>query len=118
MEFKVNFYTAKDGTKPMGVFLKNMKLKQPELHDLLTAGLVKIRNRDNHKPPLTVLVDEEHDLFELRVGRKDIARAFFFFRSGQEVIVTNGYVKKSQKVDARELKTAQAYKRDWERRFP
>lgn len=118
MEFKVNFYSARNGTKPMGTFLKDLKQKQPELHDLLAAGLLKLRSRASHKPPLTMLVDEDNDIFELRVGRKDIARAFFFFRKGQEIIVTNGYVKKRQKVDPRELKIAQTYKADWERRFP
>ena len=40
----------------------------------------------------------------------------FFFRQGREIIITNGYVKKQQKVDTRELERARMYKKDWEER--
>lgn len=53
-------------------------------------------------------------MFELRVGRTDIARVFF--QPNQEIVCTNGYVKKSQKVDPGELARAERYKADWERR--
>lgn len=102
----------------MGQFMKDLKQQQPELHDLLAAGLQKLRNRANHRAPLTEKVDQNNDIYELRVGGRNIARAFFFFRRGQEIIVTNGYVKKSQKVDLQELRIAQQRKADWERRFP
>ncbi len=55
-------------------------------------------------------------IFELRIGDKNIARVFFFFRQGQEIILTNGYVKKQQKVDTGELERARRYKKDWEER--
>jgi phage-related protein len=47
---------------------------------------------------------------------KNIARVFFFFGQGQELILTHGYVKKQQKVDARELERARSYKKDWKQR--
>ena len=88
------------------------------LHKLLVAGIKKIEQRDRHGPPLTELIDRDYQIFELRVGNRNIARAFFFFRRGQEIVVTNGYVKKRQKVDAGALRTARGYKKDWEERFP
>jgi Phage derived protein Gp49-like (DUF891) len=39
---------------------------------------------------------QKYDIFELRIGDKNIARVFFFFQQGQEIIMTNGYVKKQQ----------------------
>ena len=57
-------------------------------------------------------------MFELRVGRTDIARVFFFFQANRELVCTNGYVKKSQKLDAAELARAKRYKADWEHRHP
>jgi Phage derived protein Gp49-like (DUF891) len=71
---------------------------------------------ERHGPPLTELVDQKYDIFELRIGDKNIARVFFFFRQGREIIMTNGYVKKQQKVDTRELARARTYKKDWEER--
>jgi len=64
------------------------------------------------------MVDAEHGILELRVGSANIARAFFFFRQGQRIVVTHGYVKKRQKVDPRELERARRYKQDWEGRVP
>jgi phage-related protein len=118
VQFKVTFYQAKDGTKPMTTLLDDVRAKQPVLHNLLVAGLRKLKQSERHGPPLTELVDSQEGIFELRVGRTDIARAFFFFRRGREIIVTNGYVKKSQKVNPRELNRARDYKRDWEARHP
>jgi hypothetical protein len=54
-------------------------------------------------------------ILELRVGNRDIARVFFF-QPGQQIICTNGYVKKSQKLDPRELARARRYKADWEQK--
>jgi hypothetical protein len=51
-------------------------------------------------------------------GRTDIARVFFFFRPNQEIVCTNGYVKKTQKLDPSELAKAERYKADWEQRHP
>ena len=50
------------------------------------------------------------------MGDRDIARVFFFFRPGGLIVCTNGYVKKSQKLDAAELARARHYKADWEAR--
>jgi phage-related protein len=45
-------------------------------------------------------------LFELRVGRKDIARAAWFFQAGQRIIVARCFVKKTQKTPPAELALA------------
>ena len=85
------------------------------LHKLLVAGIKKLEMSERHGPPLTEMIDPKYDLFELRIGDKNIARVFFFFRQGQEIIIANGYVKKKQKVDIGELERACSYKKDWER---
>lgn len=118
MEFTVRFYQSQDGTEPMKTCLDDLRTTDPILHKLLVAGFKKIRDQSYHGPPLTELVDSKHNIFELRVGSANIARAFFFFRRGREIIVTNGYVKHQQKVDEGELKKARKFKADWEGRFP
>jgi len=46
-------------------------------------------------------------LFELRVkGREGIARVFYCTLSGRRIIMLHGFVKKSQKTPAKELRTA------------
>jgi len=116
MRFEVDFYETEAGEKPMAEFMKALKSDQPKLFRLLTAGLEKLRDRDNHTEPRTRAVDGYSDIYELRVGGTNIARAFFFFRKGQQIIVTNGYVKKKRKLDKEEASRAMRYKEDWEAR--
>lgn len=57
-------------------------------------------------------------LFELRIKiGSNISRCFYFFRRGRKIIVTNGFVKKSQRTPLRELKRARLFKKDWEERY-
>lgn len=116
MLFSVRFYYDSDGNKPVLAFLENLRNQDRILHKLVIAGIKKLEVSERHGPPLTELIDQKYDIFELRIGDKNIARVFFFFQQGQEIILTNGYVKKKQKVDTRELERARAYKKDWEKR--
>jgi phage-related protein len=115
LEFRVTFYRAANGETPLVTFLDDLRRRQPTLHRLVAAGLIKLRTSDYHGPPLTARVDAR-GIFELRVGSTDIARVFYFFRPGQEIVCTNGYVKKAQKLDTDELDRAKRYKTDWETR--
>jgi phage-related protein len=116
MQFSVRFYFDADGNKPMIAFLEDLRKQDRILHKLVVSGIKKLEMSEKHGPPLTELVDQKHDIFELRIGDKNIARVFFFFRQGREIIMTNGYVKKQRKVDTRELERARTYKKDWEQR--
>jgi len=56
-------------------------------------------------------------VFELRIKfAKDICRLFYFFYVDKRIIVTNGFVKKTQKTPRREIELALQYKTDYERR--
>ena len=110
-------YTTKDGEQPIITFLHDLKIMQPELAKVLEAGIRKLGDRAYHGFPLAQKVDDEDNIFEVRVGRKTIVCGFFF-RSGQTIVVTNGYVKSGQNIDRGELKRAKTYKRDWEERYP
>lgn len=118
MQFTIRFYSDHADQKPVATFLSDLRKKDLVLHKLVVAGIKKLEQSERHGPPLTEMVDKADDIFELRVGSANIARCFFFFRKGREIIVTNGYVKKQQKADTNELQKAREYKRDWEVRFP
>jgi phage-related protein len=118
VEYRVTFYHTEEGHKPVVELLETLRHDNPVLHKLVTAGLQKLKQRAYHGEPLTTPIAGSQGLLELRVGRRDIARVFFFFRPNQEIVCTNGYVKKSQKLDPAELDRATRYKADWERRHP
>ena len=46
----------------------------------------------------------------------DISRIFYFFYVGNKIVVTNGFIKKTQKTPQTEFEKAQKYKQDYERR--
>src|SRR5215472_4314726 len=116
MQFSVRFYYDANGNKPLFAFLEDLRKRDRILHKLVVAGIKKLEEGERHGPPLTALVDQQEVLFELRIGGKNIARVFFFFGQGQELILTHSYVKKQQKVNTRELERARSYQRDWKQR--
>ena len=56
----------------------------------------------------------EDGIFELRakIGT-DISRVMYFFYSGKKIIITNGFIKKSQKTPRKEIMKAKAYREDY-----
>ncbi|SRR6266436_522483 len=116
MQFRVRLYYDTGGNKPLLAFLEDLRKQDRILHKLVVAGIKKLGTSERHGLPLTTLVDQKEVLFELRIGDKNIARVFFFFGQGQQIIMTNGYVKKKQKVDPGELERARTYKKDGEQR--
>lgn len=57
------------------------------------------------------LVDKKEKIYEFKPMKE---RFFNFFTEGKRIILTNGYRKKSQKVDPKELRKAIHIKRDYE----
>jgi len=54
---------------------------------------------------------------ELRISvSKEEARIFYFFTIGNRIILTHGFIKKTQKTPPKEIEKALAYKADYERR--
>ena len=62
----------------------------------------------------------ENGIFEFRSKQgSDITRVlyFFFFIVGKKAVLTNGFIKKSQKTPKAEKEPAKKYKADYERRY-
>ena len=59
----------------------------------------------------------EDGIFELRCKLgSNITRALYFFFIGGQIIVTNGFVKKTQRTPPGEIKLAKDRREDWIRR--
>ena len=60
----------------------------------------------------------ENGIFELRTKQgSDITRVLYFFIVGKKAVLTNGFIKKSQKTPKTEKELAKKYKADYERRY-
>ena len=56
----------------------------------------------------------EDGIFELRCKLgSNITRALYFFYVGKRIVVTNGFVKKTQKTPLGEIKIAKDRRKDW-----
>lgn len=57
-------------------------------------------------------------IFELRIKQdNNISRILYFFFIDKKIILTNGFIKKTQKAPIKEIEKAEKYKKDYERRF-
>ena len=56
-------------------------------------------------------------IFELRIKQgSDITRVLYFFFIGNKAILTNGFIKKTQKTPKNAIETAKKYREDYQRR--
>ena len=111
--FKVDFYKAADGSKPLVSFLNSLEVK---MKAKVMANLVLLEEYGNMaREPLSKPIGD--GLFEMRtVSGNDIVRVLYFFDGGRIIIATNGFVKKKQKTPRKEIDLAKKRRADYFRR--
>jgi len=76
-----------------------------EMQGKVIFALEKLEARGNNlRHPHTAVIRD--GLFELRVGKKNIARTFFAFAKGKKIYVLRTFIKKSQKTPPSEIQLA------------
>ena len=111
--FEIEFYTLPDGKKPVEEFLDSLPAKM-RIKAIDSLDLLEEYGNQLRMPYSKALND---GLFELRIQFSgDISRIFYFFFVGKRIIVTNGFIKKTQRTPHNELEKALKYKQDYERR--
>lgn len=112
--WNVDFYRTNDDIAPVEEFLEglNIKMRAKALHELNILQQFGITLREPHSKPI------KDGIFELRIKLgSDISRIFYFFRVGNKIILTNGFIKKANKTPKSEIQKALKYKADYERRY-
>lgn len=109
-EFEIIFYSKQDGTEPAKDFILSLD-KKMRAKMLRTIEMLQINGYDLREPYSKFLGD---GLFELRakVGT-DISRVIYFFVIGKKVILTNGFIKKTQATPKAEIERAKRFKSDY-----
>ena len=108
--FKAEFYKKPDGTEPAKDFLDSLDAKMfaKMIHviEVLEAGGPTVR-----EPYSTHLKDGIYEI-RAKVG-SDISRVLYFFFTGKRLILTNGFIKKTQKTPASEIERARRYRAEF-----
>lgn len=111
--FKIIFYRKRNGEIPIEDFLNSLDVKMRK-KALMEIGLLKEFGNALRQPFSESL---GKGIFELRIqSANNICRILYFFCTGESIILTNGFVKKTQKAPAQEITIALKYKADYESR--
>lgn len=114
MNFEVQFYETEDGQCPVEEFLLglNVKMRAKMLGFMQILEEKGVELREPYTKPL------DDGILELRCSfAGNITRVMFFFYIGGKIILTNGFVKKTQKTPPAEIETAKKRRDDYIRRF-
>lgn len=112
-KFEVVFYETEDGIQPAKEFLLSLD-KKIRAKMVNTISILQDNGYELREPYSKHLVD---GIFELRVKvGTDITRVLYFFYVGGNIILTNGFIKKTGKTPPREIDKAQKYRADYLRR--
>ena len=109
-EFKVEFYRRKNGTCPVIEFLESLDNKM--LTKVLRMIELLEKNGNELREPYTAHVKD--GIFELRtIQGNNITRILYFFVVGKQIVLTNGFIKKTQKTPKKEIELALKYRDDY-----
>ena len=108
--FEAKFYDKPDGTKPARDFILGLPMKM-RAKITRTIAMLETVGTDLREPHSKHLDD---GIFELRakVG-SNITRVLFFFVVGRRIILTHGFVKKTDKTPPAEINKAKQYRHEF-----
>lgn len=109
-DYNVYFYRKADDSCPVKDFINSLdaKIRAKVLGGVSLLKQNGPRLREPYSKPLG------DGLFELRTKQgSDITRVLYFFFDGKQIVMTNGFVKKTQKTPPGEIETAKKYRSEY-----
>jgi len=107
--FELDYFTLPSGEQPVDVFLKSMDVK---LRAKVYRSFQLLEDKGNQlrEPDSKHLEDGIYELRTTLGG--NTGRVLFFFFDGRRIILTHGFIKKSQKTPRREIDKAKRYRKE------
>ena len=106
----INFFKKQDGSCPVEEFLDSLDNKM-RAKILLAIALLETNGPQLREPYSKPLGD---GIFEIRAKQgNNITRTLYFFYDWKQIILTNGFVKKTQKTPSAEIQRAKKYRAEY-----
>lgn len=108
--FEVEFYTKSNGEKPAKDFILELDVKMRAK----ILGIIDVLEEKGNRLREPYSKHVEDGIFEIRgkIGT-DITRILYFFYYDRKIVLTNGFVKKTQNTPRKEIKLAKSYRKDF-----
>ena len=113
-DFEVIFYEKENGDCPVEEFINSLDVK---MRAKMIGLLELLEEKGNQlREPYSKPIDD--GIFEIRckVGN-NITRVLYFFYYEGKIILTNGFIKKTQKTPPEEIKLAKEHRADFKERM-
>ena len=112
MNRKITFYKKATGECPIETWLNKLSAKEDQK---ISWVLKLIRELDIVPEQYLKKLSGTKDIWECRIQLSpNVYRIFsFFWKEGNSLVLTHGYIKKTQKTDKIEIERAERYKEDW-----
>ncbi|WP_037324898.1 type II toxin-antitoxin system RelE/ParE family toxin [Anaerovibrio sp. RM50] len=108
--FDIIHYEKANSEKPVDEFLMSLDIKM-RVKVLRNIGHLKLNGYKLREPLSSPLRD---GIFELRTQTAgNITRILFFFYTGNKIVLTHGFIKKTPKTPQSEIERALRYKNDY-----
>lgn len=112
--FEIRFYETGNGEKPALNFILRIKDEKLKAKVFRSLKLLETFGNQLGEPDTSLLSD---GIFELRTKHSsNLVRTLYFFQKGKVIVVTNSFIKKTQKTPKREIETAIERKKDYEKK--
>ena len=111
--FQIEFYETEQGIQPAKEFLLSLDTKM-RAKMVNTISILQDNGYELREPYSKYLSE---GIFELRsrVG-SDITRVLYFFYVDSRIVLTNGFIKKTNKTPIKEIEKAKKYRADYLKR--
>jgi len=116
VEFSVEFVELENDKKPLAVFVVDLSIEDRAKVSETFNFFLELKKRNLPiKENLSTHLDEGN--YDLRISLSHkIARILSYYQKGANIIITHGFIKKSQKTPAKEIARAKKYREIYSRR--
>lgn len=106
-DLEITLYDAKNGRNYGAEYLEDLYHQNPVLCGKMLASIQVLKIRKN-TTPAKYSKYLKRGIYELRASvATNEARELYFFSLGNEILITNGFTKKSQRTPEQEIKRAE-----------